>query len=57
VADCENDNMELKIEVSEEKFRRIKEVEISLERETCQRKTTEATLGLLKNSFIAFWNS
>ena len=73
--------MELVIEESEEERlrRRIKELELSLERETARRKTAEAALletkrfsvknlrqdpkvlkfipVLLKNSFVAFWNS
>ena len=46
IAECENDKMELEIEESEEQRlrRRVKELELSLERETVRRKTAEATL-------------
>ena len=46
IAECEIDSMELEIEESEEERlrRRIKELELSLERETARRKTTEAAL-------------
>ena len=46
MTECEIDNMELEIEESKEERlrRRIKELELSLERETAQRKTAEAAL-------------
>ena len=46
IAECEIDNMELEIKESEEERlrRRIKELELSLERETARRKTAEAAL-------------
>ena len=46
MAECENDNMEHEIEESEEEWlqRRDKELELSLERETAQRKTAKAAL-------------
>ena len=44
MAECENDNMELEIKDSEEQQSRIKELELSLERETARRKTAQAAL-------------
>ena len=46
IAECEIDNMELEVEESEEERlrRRIKELELSLEKETARRKIAEAAL-------------
>ena len=57
IAECETDNMELEIEQSEEEWlrRRIKELELSLERETAQRKTAEAALETKRLSVNNLW--
>ena len=46
IAECEIHNMKLEIEESEEEElrRRIKELELSLDRETARKKTAEAAL-------------
>ena len=46
MAECENDHVELEIKQSEEERlrRRVKKLELSLERETARRKTAEAEI-------------